>query len=302
MRTWITAHRRAGAGALRRLAATPLASLLNILVIGIALALPMAFYVLLENARGMARDYSPQPELSLFLAPEATAADVKVLELRLKNHARLAGHRFVPKAQALEQLKSRAGLGDVAAGLPQNPLPDAFIVSARDSSSAALEALRAEFAAWPKVAEAHVDSDWVRRLDSLIAIGRYAVLMLAAVLAFALVAITFNTIRLQILTQRDEIEVAKLIGATDGWIQRPFLYYGALAGAAGGITAWLLTAAGLLVFNSQLKPLTALYGLPLQLAHLNWGDSLYALVIAAALGWLGAWLSVRRHLRAQNPR
>ncbi len=302
MRAWGSAHYRACAGALRRLAATPLATLLNIVVIGIALALPMAFYVVLENARGMASDYSPQPELSLFLAPEASAADIKVLELRLKNHAGLASYRFVPKAQALEQLKSRAGLGDVAAGLPQNPLPDAFIVAARDSSSAALETLRAEFAAWPKVAEAHVDSDWVRRLDGLISIGRYAVLMLAAVLAFALVAITFNTIRLQILTQRDEIEVAKLIGATDGWIQRPFLYFGALAGAAGGITAWLLTAAGLLVFNNQLKPLAALYGLPLQLSHLNWSDSVYALAIAVVLGWFGAWLSVRRHLSAQNPR
>jgi cell division transport system permease protein len=301
MRTWAAAHQRALAGALRRFAGAPLASLLNVAVIGIALALPMAFYVLLDNARNLARDYSPQPELSLFLAADAGTADIQVIELRLKKHAGLAGYRFVSKAQALEQLKSRASLGDVAAGLPQNPLPDAFVVTARDGGSAALEALRAEFAGWPKVAEAHVDSDWARRLDSLIALGRYAVLMLAGILAFALVAITFNTIRLQILTQRDEIEVAKLIGATDGWIQRPFLYYGALAGAAGGITAWLLTAAGLLVLNHQLKPLAALYGLPLQLGHLGWGDTVYAMAIAAGLGWFGAWLSVRRHLSQHNP-
>jgi cell division transport system permease protein len=301
MRTWAAAHRRALAGALGRLAGAPLATLLNIAVIGIALALPMAFYVLLDNARQLARDHTPQPELSLFLAADAGAADIRVIELRLKNHDRLAGYRFVPKAQALEQLKSRAGLGDVAAGLPQNPLPDAFVVTARDSDSAALERLRAEFAAWPKVAEAHVDSDWARRLDHLIALGRYAVLMLAGVLAFALAAITFNTIRLQILTQREEIEVAKLIGATDGWIQRPFLYYGALAGAGGGIAAWLLTAGGLLVLNGQLQPLAALYGLPLQLRHLGWGDSLYALAIAAGLGWFGAWLSVRRHLSRHDP-
>lgn len=301
MRTWATAHRRALSGALHRLAAAPLASLLNVAVIGIALALPMAFYVILDNARNLAREHTPQPELSLFLSADAGSTDIQVIELRLKKHAGLAGYRFVPKAQALEQLKSRAGLGDVAAGLQQNPLPDAFVVTARDSGSTSLEALRAEFAAWPKVAEAHVDSDWARRLDTLIALGRYAVLMLAGILAFALGAITFNTIRLQILTQREEIEVAKLIGATDGWIRRPFLYYATLAGAAGGITAWLLTAAGLWGLNSQIKSLAALYGLPLQLGHLGWGDSLYVLAIAAGLGWFGAWLSVRRHLNYHNP-
>lgn len=301
MRAWAAAHRRAGTGAFARLAASPLANLLNVTVIGIALALPLGFYVMLANLQGLARDFSPQPEISIFLAAEATAADVRGIEQRLKSRTGLAGFRFVPRAQALEQLKSRAGLADVAAGLTQNPLPDAFIVTAGAHDAAALETLRAEFAGWPKVAEAHVDSDWARRLDSLLAVGRYAVLMLAAVLALALVAITFNTIRLQILTQRDEIEVAKLIGATDGWIRRPFLYFGGIIGLTGGIAAWLLTALGLLIFNSQLRPLAVLYGVPLQLAHLSWADSLFALLFAAGLGWFGAWLSVRRHLSAHNP-
>lgn len=301
MRTWAAAHRRALGSAAGRLAASPLANLLNLSVIGIALALPMAFYMLIANLEGLARDFSPQPEISIFLSTGASAADIRAIEQRLKNRGGLTAYRFVPKAQALEQLKSRAGLGDVAAGLSQNPLPDAWIVTAAAGDADSLEALRGEFAGWPRVAEAHVDSGWVRRLDSLLAVGRYAVMMLAAVLSIALVAITFNTIRLQILTQRDEIEVAKLIGATDGWIQRPFLYFGGLIGLCGGVVAWLLTGLGLLVFNGQLKPLAALYGMPLQFAHLGWGDSLYALLLSAALGWLGAWLSVRRHLRAQDP-
>ena len=301
MRAWAAAHRRAFAGAFRRLAASPVANLLNISVIGIALALPLGFYVVLANLQGLARDFTPQPEISIFLAADASAADVRIIEQRLKSRSGLAGYRFVPRAQALETLKSRAGLADVAAGLPGNPLPDAFVVTAAANDAAALEALRAEFAAWPKVAEATVDSDWARRLDSLLALGRYAVLMLAATLALALIAITFNTIRLQILTQRDEIEVSKLIGATDGWIQRPFLYFGALVGIAGGIAAWLLTALALLIFNGQLQPLATLYGVPLQLVHLAWADSLFSLLLAAGLGWFGAWLSVRRHLSAHNP-
>ncbi len=301
MKTWLAAHRRACTGTLARLAAAPLASLFNIMVIGTALALPLGFYVVLANLQGLARDFSPQPQLSVFLTLDASASDVRALEQRLKARAGIANFRFVSRAQALETLKSRAGLADVMAGLSSNPLPNAFVITATARDAAALDALRSEFAGWPKVAEVYVDSDWARRLDSLLALGRYAVLMLAAALALALVAITFNTIRLQILTQRDEIEVAKLIGATDGWIRRPFLYFGGILGAAGGAAAWLMIWVALLVFNTQLTSLSELYGIPLQLAHLTAGDSLAALLFAATLGWFGAWLSVRRHLHAFNP-
>lgn len=301
MKNWIVAHRRALAGTLSRLSGTPLASLFNIAVIGTALALPLGFYVVLANLQGLARDFSPQPQISIFLAQDASREVTGAIGKRLKTHAGVAGSRFVPRAQALETLQSRAGLADVIAGLPGNPLPDAYVVTATAGNADALEKLRAEFAGWPGVAEIQIDSDWARRLDSLLALGRYAVLMLAAALALALVAITFNTIRLQILTQRDEIEVAKLIGATDAWIRRPFLYFGGLIGAAGGAAAWLMIWAALQVFNGQLRPLAALYGIPLQFAHLDGADSLAALLFAAMLGWFGAWLSVRRHLSAHNP-
>ncbi|MDP1538255.1 MAG: permease-like cell division protein FtsX [Burkholderiales bacterium] len=302
MKAWFAAHRRAFTGTIARLAGTPLATLFNITVIGTALALPLGFYVVLANLQGLARDYSPQPQLSVFLAQDAAAGDVRSIEQRLKTHTGITGLRFVSRTQALETLRSRAGLADVIAGLPHNPLPDAFVITAAGRNAADLDALRAEFAGWPKVAEVHVDSDWARRLDSLLALGRYAVLILAVALALALVAITFNTIRLQILTQRDEIEVAKLIGATDAWIRRPFLYLGGITGTAGGATAWLMIWGALLVFNGQLRPLSGLYGIPLQLAHLTGPDSVAALLFAATLGWFGAWLSVRRHLSAYNPK
>lgn len=301
MNNWLAAHRRACSGTLARLMFAPLTSLFNITVIGTALALPLGFYVVLANLQGLARDFSPQPQISVFLAQDAAAGDARTIEQKLKTHAGIKSFRFVPKLQALESLKSRAGLADVLAGLPGNPLPDAFVITASAQDAAALDRLRAEFAGWPRVAEAHVDSDWARRLDSLLALGRYAVLMLSAALALALVAITFNTIRLQILTQREEIEVAKLIGATDGWIRRPFLYFGAILGVCGGAAAWAMIWIALLVFNAQLQPLSALYGIPLQLAHLSGSDSLSSLLFAGTLGWFGAWLSVRRHLHAYNP-
>ena len=233
MRRWLAAHRRAFSATVARFAGAPLTSLLNVTVIGTALALPLGFYLVLSNLQGLARDYSPEPQVSIFLVAGAQATDVQDITRRLKSLPGIAGFRFVPRDQALESLQSRTGLADVIAGLGHNPLPDAFVVNAGRNATA-LESLRAEFSRWPKVAEVHVDSDWARRLDSLLALGRYAVVMLASALALALIAITFNTIRLQILTQRDEIEVAKLIGATDGYIQRPFLYLGSLIGCAGG--------------------------------------------------------------------
>jgi len=300
MRSWFAAHRQACAATVARLTGAPLASLLNVTVIGTALALPLGFYVLLVNVQGLARDYSPQPQVSIFLARDATTTDVQGITQQLQARKDLLKFRFVPRAEALSTLQSRAGLADIIAGLDQNPLPDAFVVhGGRDA--AALEALKTEFSRWPKVADVHVDSDWARRLDQLLALGRYAVLILAAALALALIAITFNTIRLQILTQRDEIEVTKLIGATDSYIQRPFLYLGSMIGAIGGAVAWLMVWGALLFFNGQLLPLAELYGIPLQLAHLNSADSLATLGFAAGLGWLGAWLSVRRHLNAYNP-
>lgn len=301
MRSWLSAHRLALTGTLTRLAGSPLTTLFNIAVIGTALALLIGFYVLLANLQGLARQYAPQPQVSLFLVAEAAVADVRNIESRLKTHAGVTSFRFVPRAQALETLRNRAGLADLLAGLPHNPLPDAFVVIPAAGNAPALEALRNEFRAWPRVAEVHVDSDWARRLDNLIAIGRYAVLMLAAALAFALVAITFNTIRLQILTQRDEIEVTKLIGATDAYIRRPFLYLGTMIGGAGGIAAWVMVWGALQIFNRQLGALAELYGIPLALTHLGISDSAYTLLFSAWLGWFGAWLSVRRHLIAYNP-
>lgn len=301
MMAWFTVHRLAFTGTLGRLAGAPLTTLFNIAVIGTALALPTGFYVLLANLQGLAQQYAPEPQVSLFLAADAAAADVRAIENRLKAHAGVTSFRFVPRAQALDTLRSRAGLADLLAGLTQNPLPDAFVVIPAAGKAAALEALRSELRTWPRVAEVHVDSDWARRLDNLLAIGRYAVLMLAAALAFALVAITFNTIRLQILTQRDEIEVSKLIGATDGYIRRPFLYLGTLIGGSGGLAAWIMVWSALQIFNRQLGALAELYGIPLALTHLSATDSAYTLLFAAWLGWFGAWLSVRRHLIAYDP-
>lgn len=301
MKGWLTQHAQALSLTLRRVGRAPLASLFNMLVIGVALSLPAGAYVLLENLQSLSGQVNSAPQVSLFLAVDAGRTDAEKIEARLKSHPEVQRYRFVPRDQALADLKRNAGLTDVVESLKQNPLPDAFVVDAKSTSAEVLERLSREIRQWPRVEHVQLDTAWARRLDALLRLGRLTVLALATLLAFALVAITFNTIRLQVLTQREEIEVAKLIGATDGFIRRPFLYFGALQGLAGGIAAWVVIGAFLALLNVPLSELSQLYAASLYLRHLPPQDSLSLLGFSAWLGWLGAWLSMSKHLQQVNP-
>lgn len=298
MRIWLSQHARTFAATLAKLVRSPIASLLNVGVIGVALALPVGFHVGLANLQNLAGELATAPQLSLFLTVEADTADVAQVEQRLKRHPGVRRYNYVSREQALRDIRTSTGLADVVDSLDRNPLPDAFVVDASDGSPQSLETLRDEFGRWPKVAHVQLDSAWAQRLEAVLGLGRLAVLLLGALLAFALIAVTFNTIRLQILTQREEIEIAKLIGATNPFIRRPFLYFGALLGLAGGAAAWSIVLAGVYLFNDGLSDLSRLYGLSLQLRPLTAQDSLSLLLFSAWLGWFGAWLSVGRHLSA----
>jgi cell division transport system permease protein len=286
---------------LRRMFASKLGGLLNVLVIGIALSLPAGMYVLLQNAQGLVAQLSGAPQISLFLALDVQERDIAELHRRLEANEAIDGVEFVARDRALEQLKRSSGLADVIGSLERNPLPDAFIVSPGQATPAALDALRGELAKLPGVEQAQLDSAWAYKLEALLGFGRIGVLILASLLSLALVAVTFNTIRLQILTQRDEIEVSRLIGATDGFIRRPFLYFGALQGLFGGLTAWAIVAASLALLNGTLAELSRLYAAHFALQPLSPGDSLSLLLFSLYLGWLGAWLSVARHLSQIGP-
>ena len=301
MSVWAAHHWYAFVLAFKRLAGAPLGNLLSIIVIGIAFSLPAGVYVLLENLQAFSAQVSGAPQLSLFLKLDADSDEVAQIGARLKEHPQVASFEFISRESALEQLKQGSGLADLVDGLERNPLPDAFVINARSPSPTTLEGLRAELQKWPRIEHIQLDSAWAKRLDALINLGRLAVLMLAALLSFALVAVTFNTIRLQILTKRDEIEVSKLIGATNGFIRRPFLYFGAIQGMAGGVAAWLIISLGIHLIDDDLRNLTRLYAVDLSLYHLSPEDSLTLLLFSACLGWVGAWLSVANHLWQIEP-
>lgn len=297
MTAWLAQHGKALIWAITRLAGAPMTTLLSLLAIGVALALPTGGQMLIANAQRLASRHAT-PQISVFLSLDATSGQVDAVAARLKAAAGIKTARFVPRRQTLERFKHRQGLTDVIAALPANPFPDAFIVTPRDPTPQAMEALRNEIAGWPQIAHVQLDSAWVRQVDALLHLARTGVVFLAALLGLGLVAVTFTTIRLQVLTRRAEIEVSRLLGATDAFIRRPFYYFGSLQGLLGGAVAWLIVLLATLALRGPIANLATLYHANAVLQTLDGRDSLLLLAFAAGLGWLGAALSLARHLRA----
>tara|TARA_R110002073_G_scaffold130695_8_gene277381 strand:+ start:534 stop:1445 length:912 start_codon:yes stop_codon:yes gene_type:complete len=302
IQVWLIQHWQTFILTLKRLVLAPITSLLGILVMGIAFSLPVGAYMLLKNLQSLSGQIADSPQLSLYLKLNANQTAVEAVRQRLQQHERVVRFQFIPKDVALLQLQQGSEWTDMVGDLEHNPLPDAFVVNTQNASSEVLEQLQTSMQAWSEIEYVQFDSDWAKRLDALLKLGRLVVLILGTILSVALIAVMFNTIRLQILTKREEIEVTKLIGATDSFIQRPFLYFGAIQGFAGGVMAWLIIALIIQITNDELVTLTQLYTIDFHLQHLSSEDSLSLLVFSAWLGWLGARLSVVSHLWQIEPK
>lgn len=293
MKTWIRSHLRAFGEAGRYLGAAPLSSLLAVLAIGISLALPAAGRWALDNIEKLGRPIGDTHEISIFLNTEASRTEVDEIERRLKN-APNSTWRFVSKEDALAKLQKQEGLQGLTAGLTRNPLPDAFIVRPQDVAPRALQEFAQHARTWPRVAAVQHDDAWAARYQGFLRLGGMAIGMLAGVLAVALVAVTYNVIRLQMLARRPEIEVALLIGATRGWVARPFLWFGLIEGMLGALTAIFLLASAHFLLAPLVGDVARAYGSAYRLG-LPDGRLLVAVLGAGGgLGWLGAWFSARQ--------
>lgn len=293
---WLRLQVLAGRRAARQMVRQPFNTLLAALVVGIAAALPATGYMFLDNLQRLAGGVSAAPEISVFMQPGASADTVKDSERKIRALAKGAQVEPIPRDATLQRFRNNDALAEILDALPDNPFADAFVVRLKDTDAQALEALRGELVKLPEVEHVQLDSDWARRLDALVALGRQALTMLACALGLGLVAVTFNTIRLQLLTQRDEIEVSRLLGATDAWIRRPFHWFGALQGLLGGALAGLLALIATRLLAQPMGDLAGLYSLEFALRPLGAADWAALLAICALLGWLGASVSVRRHL------
>jgi cell division transport system permease protein len=296
MSGWLRQQKHALGAALRRLLAQPLATAFTLLAMGVAISLPSGLYLILGNLTQVAARLPAQPEISLFLDAEASAAQQQAIAARLRQ-ADIAAARHVPKTEALAALSATQGLADISAGLPQNPLPDAWVVRPKAQTRAALAQLAEALGKLPGVAETHLDSQWADRLQAALAIGRTGVWLLAGLFGFALIATSGNAIRAQVLARRDEIQVSRLIGATDRYIRRPFLYLGALQGLLGGLAAGGVLALAGWALHTPVAHLASLYGSSFRLLPPAPLDIAVVLALTTLFGWIGAWLSVARALR-----
>ena len=294
----VRAHARAFGDALRRLLRQPVSTALAVLSAGVALSLPAVLYALLQNFERAAAGHQGRPEMTVFLVPAATPPQAQALAGRLGAHAGVAQFRFVPKAQALADLESAGGLAEALDLLTDNPLPDAFVVIPAAAGADGAGRLADELRGWPAVERVQFDGGWARRLSALLDLGRTAVWALAAFLAVALVAVGANTTRLQVLTRRDEVEVNRLLGATDAYIRRPFWYFGLLQGLASGLAAWLLVEAFLAALAAPVADVAAAYGADFRLRSLTPPEIATLVGVAGVLGALGASAALRRHLGA----
>ncbi len=297
MRTWIRLHRHALGAAISRFAAAPFAHATSVLVLGVAIALPVAAVMLLRTAAGAAAQFDTDPHINVFMALDATDEDVRSVEAALRSHPESAAVRFVPRAEALAELKATTHLAEILASLDRNPLPHAFTVKIRSTDEARVGSARAAWAALPRVDQVTADFEWSQRLGKWVGFARKLVAGVVGLLALAVVFIVGHLIRLQVLTRRDEIVLSQLIGATAADVRRPFLYHGMVQGLLAGGAALALAAAGAWALGTELRALTPQYMSELKLLFLPFGDQFTVLATAAALGWLGAWLAVQRELK-----
>ena len=304
MIVWFRQHVLALAGAFRHLLRSPGSFSLNVVVVAIALALPFAGLTLLENVRPVSEQLAVEPEISLFMSMETPRERASALAPQIRRVVQDSGNagklEFIPREHALTLLKNKSGLNDAITALGENPLPDGYVLKlsgVRTASDAAkVETLAAQLKSLPGVEYVQIDSAWVKRLAALMHVLRLALLFLAATLGVVVVAVIFNTIRLQVMTQRDEIEVCRMFGATDSYIYRPFYYTGALLGLCAGTAALGAVAIALHPLNDAIADFARLYASEFRLAPLGITATIVMLAASAGLGLVGALLSVRRHL------
>ncbi|MBL1379039.1 permease-like cell division protein FtsX [Zobellella iuensis] len=299
---WVD-HLRQLFASLGELWRTPLSSLMTIAVLGVSLALPASFYVLLKNAESVSQFWQSQAQISLYLQQGVNAAQITDLQQRLGGMEEIDKITYISPEQGLSDFSGAAGFAEALSLLEDNPLPAVFILNLSESGRVpeAAELLLADIHAEPAVATARLDMAWLARLSGIVDLLRQAVVGMAVLLLAGVLLVVSNTLRLNILNCRYEIEVMKLVGATEGFIQRPFLYVGLWYGIIGGLLAWWLTLVMVFWLSHKVNALAALYQSDFHLLGLGLRESLWLILTGTLLSLLASGFSVRRHIRAIEP-
>lgn len=287
---------------LTRLLSTKAASAMTIAVIGISLLLPAGLFVTMKNLQALGNGFNQLSPITLYLHDGISEADGLSLSEQLLTDTDAAASQYVSKQQAAIDFAAYSGLGDVIAELEDNPLPASIVLTPQSIEGEISRELIDRLSALPEVASVQVDLDWIARLQEFLRIAGRAANALMLVFSCAVLFIVGNTIKMSIEGRRAEIVVVKLVGGTDSYVARPFLYTGLWLGLAGGLLAWILLYLILLALYGPIERLLTLYDSQYALSGLGFGASLVLLLSSGGLGWLGAWVSVRQHLSAIEPR
>lgn len=306
LKRYFLAHVREASNALTDLFRTKMASIMTIGVIGIALALPASFLMVLSNAKALAETLEGAPQISIFLKTSVTEEKRSLLEKRFKEDPKIAKFQYISKEQALKEFTQDLNLQEVVNLMPENPLPATFVLSLKElpsnaSSEEMLQSYTQSLRNFPEVESVQLDLDWVKRLSSGLNVAERLVTGLTTLLALAVLMVVGNTLRLHIENKKDVIEVSKWVGATDAFVRRPFLYLGLWYGICGSMVALLIVLSLSLWIGVAALDLLSLYQSSLHLIGLSFSNALLLLLLGALLGLGGAWLSVGRQLRNLRP-
>ena len=301
MINWLNQHVQAIKLVLTRMHYNKLSTFMISLVIAVAMSVPGLFYMGVDHLSKLSNHMQDETEISLFLKLDANSNVASEIEAALAKNTAIKQYHLVTKDQAWKELKAKAESNKIdneVSQLTKNPLPDAFFIQAKSADPATLEALKNELQGIPGVDQAVLNSEWAKRLSTILALGTKIILFIAALLALALLVIIGNTVRMQILTQKDELIVSKLIGATTGFIRTPFLYAGMVYGLLGGLLAMVILTLIVQLYNQSVTQLSHLYSSDFSLPWLN--IPLYIAIVVASIfiGWLGSYLSVTRAIAA----
>ncbi|HHJ36424.1 MAG TPA: cell division protein FtsX [Gammaproteobacteria bacterium] len=296
-------HLRVSFASLGRLYVQPVATLMTAAVIAIALALPMGLYIALDNVGQLSSGWDGSTQISLFLHTEVKTREAQKLMQRLQKHKAIKKVEFIDKDKGLEQFKEISGFGDALKHLDSNPLPIVLVVHPKMTTNQPdrTSQLVKELGKNKLVELAQLDVQWVKRLYTFLDIANRSIWVISSMLAIAVLLIVGNTIRLDIQNRCEEIEVSKLIGASDAFIRRPFLYTGIWYGLIGGVLAWIITQISLLLMEDPIHRLALLYHSDFRLSGLGAGLTLLLILFSCSLGLVGSWIAVRRHLKEIEP-
>lgn len=297
MKHWLRLHWLALTATFKYMVASPFTTCLNMVVIGLALSLPLGLFVILSNGKTLTSTLPVDPQLTIFTHIDATQQERNALNHILDKHADVEKVRFISREQGLKELAEHSGMTELLGGLESNPLPDAFVVTLKDHNPVKLEALQQRISEENGVESVLADSAWAKRVMAVFMVGEIVLEILAVGLGAGLILITGNSIRMQILTRLEEIEVSKLIGATDAFIRRPFLYFAVLQGIAGSLIACGLIWLALYYINPSIRAFAALYNMQFILVGPQMLTTLIVCIMVTLLCVLGAVGSVGRHLR-----